>query len=217
MIRMPAQTTLVQRDPEQGIAALWVGNSWAYTRGWLALLEPVRCAPERRVPSLTSTRWPATGLAWAWPGEEVQQVIELLVIRASSSIFLFAGRGVGEAETESLSSAHSSDAVSTAGVAVVPPRRETESERAQQLVVGAFADFREVTAVYTQRYREELQVVVLLGVSRYDDELMNGLLDREYQVQKAVRRPVVSFSYIPKVYQNRSDIVHPGATLIYER
>lgn len=78
-------------------------------------------------------------------------------------------------------------------------------------------NIKEVTAIYTQRYRSELQIIVFLNTEKYDNELMYKLLDIEYMLHNQFRDPLLAFSYIPKVQTNIREIIHPSAKLIYER
>lgn len=96
-------------------------------------------------------------------------------------------------------------------------RKEPKISEIELIIANAFKDIDEVTAIYTQRYRQELQVIVLLSIERYDDNLMYKLLNIEYDLQKENRDPLLAFSYIPKVYINKRDILHPNALLIFER
>jgi len=96
-------------------------------------------------------------------------------------------------------------------------RKEPEISKIELIIANAFKDIDELTAIYTQRYRQELQVIVLLSIERYDDNLMYKLLNIEYDLQKENRDPLLAFSYIPKVYINKRDILHPNALLIFER
>lgn len=96
-------------------------------------------------------------------------------------------------------------------------RKEPKISEIELTIASAFKDIDKVTAIYTQRYRQELQVIVLLSTERYDDDLMYKLLNIEYDLQKENRDPLLAFSYIPKVYINKRDILHPNALLIFER
>ncbi len=84
-------------------------------------------------------------------------------------------------------------------------------------IVEKFRNIEKVTAIYIQEYRRELQVIILLGIEEYDDELMDDLLDLEYDLHQEFHDPILSFSYIPRIYANRRDVVHPKALLIFER
>jgi len=95
--------------------------------------------------------------------------------------------------------------------------KEPKISETELIIANAFKDIDEVTAIYTQRYRQELQVIVLLSIERYDDDLMYKLLNIEYDLQKENRDPLLAFSYIPRVYIDKRDILHPNALLIFER
>ncbi len=84
-------------------------------------------------------------------------------------------------------------------------------------IIEKFKNIEKVTAIYIQEYRRELQVIILLGIEEYDDELMDDLLDLEYDLHQEFHDPALSFSYIPRIYANRHDVVHPKALLIFER
>lgn len=90
-------------------------------------------------------------------------------------------------------------------------------EEIELIIAGKLKDVSEITAIYTQRYRAELQIIVFLNSETYNNELMYRLLDIEYDLQQQIRDPLLAFSYIPKIYQNRREIVHPNANLIFER
>ncbi len=75
----------------------------------------------------------------------------------------------------------------------------------------------EVTALYVQNFRQETQVTILLAVPKYDDKVMDELLDIEYALQKRHEHCNLAVSYIPQVFKNRREIVHPMARLIFER
>ena len=84
-------------------------------------------------------------------------------------------------------------------------------------IVSKFKNIEQVTAIYTQKYRYELQIIVFLNMETYNNGLMHKLLDLEYDLQKQFQEPLLAFSYIPKIYKNRRDIVHPNALLIFEK
>jgi len=89
-------------------------------------------------------------------------------------------------------------------------------DEAELEVVNKLRAIKQVIAIYAQRYRSELQIIVFLKSDKYDNELIHKLLDIEYELQKQFRDPVLAFSYIPRIYKNRRDIVHKNAKLIYE-
>lgn len=214
MTRTLDQTTSVGAELEDACRDLLLG-SWSGLSGDYAI-QRGRIAgwSHRARPDASCTRWPVAG------GPQRAASIQMgpsAVAWLISSIYAFSFRQAGGAETQGPFAWGGPLTGSAVAAAVGALSRESAEQRAQQLILAAFADLDEVTAIYVQRYREELQVTVLLGIGTYDDEVMGKVLDREYDVQKAIARPVASFSYVPKVYVNRRDIVHPGAKLIYER
>lgn len=96
-------------------------------------------------------------------------------------------------------------------------QKEPKISEIELIIANAFKDIDEVRAIYTQKYRQELQVIVLLSIEKYDDNLMYKLLNIEYDLQKENRDPLLAFSYIPKVYINKREVLHPNASLIFER
>ena len=84
-------------------------------------------------------------------------------------------------------------------------------------VVSNFKRFEKVSAIYTQKYRSELQVTIFLNIEQYDNNLMHEMFDLEYDLHTQHPESIVSFSYIPGVYKNRRDVVHHAAKLIFER
>jgi len=84
-------------------------------------------------------------------------------------------------------------------------------------VVNRLRCIEQVIAIYTQKYHSELQIVVFLNTDKYDNELIHRMLDIEYELQKQFRDPLLAFSYIPNVYENRRAVVSKTANLIYEK
>jgi hypothetical protein len=87
----------------------------------------------------------------------------------------------------------------------------------QLRIVAEFGQIDEVESIYIQQQGYELKVTILLSINKYDDELMDKLLDTEYILQCDIKEPLLSFSYIPKIYSEKSDILHPNSMLIFER
>jgi hypothetical protein len=94
---------------------------------------------------------------------------------------------------------------------------EKKEEELKSNIINAFKQIDEVESIYVQRYTYEWKIIILLNNKRYDDELMDRLLDIEYDLQNRDEDPLLDFSYIPKIYNNKWDILHPSSLLIYER
>jgi len=82
-------------------------------------------------------------------------------------------------------------------------------------VAMEFSEVEKVKSIYFQRYREEIQVYVLLSISRYDGDLMDILLDREYDIRKRFPELVFEFFYPPADISDKKDFIHPQAQCIY--
>jgi hypothetical protein len=92
--------------------------------------------------------------------------------------------------------------------------KEMEHEALLNLAME-FSKVEKVKSIYFQRYREEIQVYVLLSISRYDSDLMDILLDREYDIRKRFPELVFEFFYPPADISDKKDFIHPQAQCIY--
>jgi hypothetical protein len=116
--------------------------------------------------------------------------------------------------SEAIKSFWSSDATN---VLAVVQDAEKKEEELKNNIVNAFKQIDEVEFIYLLRYTYEWKVIILLNNKRYDDELMDRLLDIEYDLQNRNEDPLLDFSYIPKIYNNKWDILHPSSLPIFER
>lgn len=80
-----------------------------------------------------------------------------------------------------------------------------------------FSKIEKVKSIYVQRYREEFQIHVLLSINQYDDDLMDTLLDIEYDIRKMFPEMVFEFFYPPAGISEKKDFIHPQAECIYMR
>lgn len=94
--------------------------------------------------------------------------------------------------------------------------KELEQE-ALLSVVSNFSEVEKVKSIYLQRYREEIQIYVLLFISQYDSDLMDTLLDIEYNIRKKYPQLVFEFFYPPARISEKKDFIHPQAQCIYAR
>lgn len=90
-------------------------------------------------------------------------------------------------------------------------------DNAELVIANRLKSIDQVVAIYTQHYRAELQVVVFLNTDKYDNDLMHSLLDVEYELQKRFGEQLLVFSYIPRVSENRREVVSKSAKLVYEK
>jgi hypothetical protein len=98
---------------------------------------------------------------------------------------------------------------------------EQERQKLEQLalsiIVQKFRKIEKVKSIYVQRYREELQIFVLLLGNKYDANLMDDLLDIEYEIRKMFPDIVFQFFYPPASISEKEDFIHPQAKCIYMR
>jgi len=84
-------------------------------------------------------------------------------------------------------------------------------------IVRKFSEVKKVKSIYVQKYREEIQVFVLLSITQYNSDLMDTLLDIEYDVRKTYPNLVFEFFYPPAGISNKEDFIHPQSQCIYAR
>jgi len=116
--------------------------------------------------------------------------------------------------SESIKSFWSSDAMN--GLAEIQDA-ENKEEELKSNIINAFKQIDEVESIYVQKYTYEWKVIILLNIKKHDDKLMDRLLDIEYDLQNRDEDPLLDFSYIPKIYNNKWDILHPSSLPIFER
>jgi len=91
-------------------------------------------------------------------------------------------------------------------------------EREQDILRGVADRLREqskVESIYFERYRESLQFQVLLGIDQYDSDLMDVLLNIEYDIRERWPQKVFQFSYVPVGLTQKDVCVHPEALCVY--
>ncbi len=104
--------------------------------------------------------------------------------------------------------------ISTNGYSI-PNIELPDIEEIYSRIGNAFNKVEEVIAIYALRYPHELKITILINNKRYNDELLDRLLDIEYGLQSEDADLWLSFSYIPKIYDNKDDIIHPKSLLIF--
>ncbi|MBW2106362.1 MAG: hypothetical protein JRI26_10155 [Deltaproteobacteria bacterium] len=95
--------------------------------------------------------------------------------------------------------------------------RQNVEESALFCIADKYSKYEKVKSIYVQKYRAEIQVHVLLGITEYDDDLMEDLLDTEYDIHKEFNYLSFTFLYPPVAFVDRKDIVHPEARCIFSR
>ncbi len=106
---------------------------------------------------------------------------------------------------------------------IIRPWLEKEEEpqdveqKAFLTIATEFSQIEKVQSIYVQKYREELQIQTLLSITQYDDDLMDALLDIEYDIRKGYPEIVFEFFYPPVGISEKKDIIHPEAMCVYSR
>ncbi|MGB3479445.1 MAG: hypothetical protein WBB67_09820 [bacterium] len=101
---------------------------------------------------------------------------------------------------------------SESGKEVIPLNLE---DRAFFEIMCTFSPIEAVAAIYVQRYRDEIHIHVPLTITHYDDDLMNILLQREYNIRKDYPELSLDFYYPPIGETMPSESMHPQAQRIY--
>lgn len=98
-------------------------------------------------------------------------------------------------------------------------RKEFNTEKLKENIFlkirDNFSNIKEVESIYIQEYREELQIRVYLNVVEYNDELMDTLLNIEYDIINIYDNIIMDFLYIPKIVKKKN-LIHPQARCIYK-
>lgn len=95
---------------------------------------------------------------------------------------------------------------------VIPSKLE---DRAFFEIMCTFSPIEAVAAIYVQRYRAEIHIHVPLAITNYDDDLMNILLKREYNIRRDYPESSLDFYYPPIGDAMPSEFMHPQAQRIY--
>jgi hypothetical protein len=80
-----------------------------------------------------------------------------------------------------------------------------------------FSKIEKVKSIYVQKYREELQIQILLAITNFDSSLMDVLLDKEYDIRKRYSGIIFEFFYPPAGISYKDDFIHPHAQCIYSK
>jgi len=93
--------------------------------------------------------------------------------------------------------------------------RQKLEQLALYIIYKKLSKIENVKSIYVQRYREELQLFVLLLEDKYDFDLRDKLLDIEYEIRKMFPDIVFQFFYLPASISEKEDFIHPQAECIY--
>ena len=128
----------------------------------------------------------------------------------------------GEAETQVIEiPIHHQELYSIVDTTRLWTEREKHPEELEQevllAIVSKFSQIEKVRSIYVQKYRQELQIFILLAVSTYDYELTYNLLDIEYDIRKKYSDIYFEFFYPPVGISDKEDFIHPRAYCVYSR
>jgi hypothetical protein len=84
-----------------------------------------------------------------------------------------------------------------AGVTKEQVEKGLEALMVLSIIVQKFRKIEKVKSIYVQRYRGELRIFVFLSGAKYDANLMDELLDIEYEIRKMFPENVFQFFYLP--------------------
>jgi len=105
----------------------------------------------------------------------------------------------------------------TNGKMVNPAKNQaTESEQgAFKDIIQKFGKLSKVRTIYVQRFRQEIQVSVVLSLEKYDGKLMNSFFDLEYDIKSKHPNLILEFFYPPGT-ENQDHLSPPYAERIYQ-
>lgn len=98
------------------------------------------------------------------------------------------------------------------------PVKNQVSKPAQEAlkdIVYKFGGLSKVRTIYVQRFRQEIQVNVVLSLEKYDGKLMNSFFDLEYDIKSKHPNLILEFFY-PPVTENQDHFSPPYAEIIYQ-
>lgn len=84
-------------------------------------------------------------------------------------------------------------------------------------VASKFKGVGEVSAIYSDEYKDELRFTVFTSNQTYDDKLMSELLKIECDIRLPFLDSPICFQYIPALYDSAEEILPGHAKLIYKR
>lgn len=98
---------------------------------------------------------------------------------------------------------------------------EKQPEKLEQeaflAIASKFSKIKDVQSIYVQKYKDEVQIQVLLSIAQDDPDLMYELIDIEYDILTTYPDIFFDFFYPPVGISDKIDFIHPEAQCIYER
>jgi hypothetical protein len=97
------------------------------------------------------------------------------------------------------------------------PALEAEKKSLIQALSAELSKFEEVYAIYYEGSEERMNVTVLLDHESYDDQLMDAMLDKEFEIRESINILSVDVLYVPLLGREIGDLVPGSARRIYKR
>ena len=195
------------------LPAYFAGKYWCFYRNSDSIREPSRIDPHKESISLfTVTPEIIITKTWSdiflslqpqWYEGESEE------IKDSSIAYLALMEDILDIVCERSSFRHS--------LVDLEPSREEVINLTMARVAEAYSRVEEVSAIYVSRYLDDITFTVLLQNTKYSRSLMDKLFEIEYTLHKQNPSLTMEFLYLPKLYEHRADVIHPGAELMYDR
>jgi len=212
-------TSHIRRHTKHGYAsfvnvlpAYFAGKYWCFYRSGDRVREPCRIDPHKESISLFTATPEIITKTWADVFLSVQPQwyeVESDEIKDSSITYLPLMEDILDIVCERGSFTHS--------LVDLEPSREEIITLAIARVSEVYSKVEDVSAIYVSRYLDDITITVLLQDTKYSRSLMDNLFEIEYTLHKQNPSLIMEFLYLPRLYENRADVIHPKADLIYDR
>ena len=188
------------------------GKYWCFYRSGDRVREPRRIDPHKESISLFAATPEIITKTWADIFLSLQPQwyeVESVETRESSTEYLPLMEDILDIVCERGSFRHS--------LVDLEPSREDIITLAMARVREVYSKVEDVSAIYVSRYLDDITITVLLQDTKYSRSLMDKLFEIEYTLHKQNPSLTMEFLYLPRLYEHRTDVIHPKAELIYDR
>lgn len=194
------------------LPAYFAGKYWCFYRSGDEVREPCRIDPHKESISLFTATPETITKTWADVFLSLQPQwyeVESVETRESSTEYLPLMEDILDIVCERGSFRHS--------LVDLEPSREEIITLAMARVREVYSKVEDVFAIYVSRYLDDIPITVLLQDTKYSRSLMDKLFEIEYTLHKQNPSLIMEFLYLPRLYERRTDVIHPNAKLIYEK
>lgn len=194
------------------LPAYFAGKYWCFYRSGDRVREPCRIDPHKESISLFTATPEIITKTWADVFLSLQPQwyeMESDEIKDSSITYLPLMEDILDIVCERGSFIHS--------LVDLEPSREERISLAMARVREVYSKLEDVSAIYVSRYLDDITITVLLQKTKYSRSLMDKLFEIEYTLHKQNPSLIMEFLYLPRLYEHRTDVIHPKADLIYDR